>query len=336
MIKPNFLLIILLGFSTIANAQFQMKVNLEGGYHFNLGDSIINKTNSIYRLSGILKYKTRNKNTVTKLLLKIRPEIFNNELGSFKINPQGTFFYFTGNTIWKSFLSVQHNEYFLNNKNSSYDTFVFINGAQFKLTNSFPVDISIGYSYQNINFGSSVNSDFLFLSGFAKNRIDNFFVWSYGLFIQNFTTKTEIARGKKNIKSSGLMYGPQIKLHYLKKFILDAEYKFLLENSNFISYPSFEHQINLLAGFMFNKKISFFLMADLYIRRIILKKKTPESDPVFYTPTQNENQLFFKASYKFIKNTSVYFKTGYFNENIFLDNFNIEGINFFIGFEYKP
>ncbi len=336
MIKPNFLLIIILCISTSANAQFQMKVNLEAGYHFNLGDSIINKTNSIYRLSGILKYKTRKKNTAAKLLLKIRPEIFNNQLGSVKINPEGTFFYFTGKTIWKSFLSIQHNQYYLNNKNSSYNTFAFINGAQFNLTNSFPLDISFGYSYQNIKFGNSVNSDFLFLSGLTKNRIDNYFVWSYGLFIQNFTTKTEIAKGNKNIKSTGWMYGPQVKLHYLKKIIFDAEYKFLLENSNFISYPSFEHQINLLAGFMLNKKISFFLLADLYIRRIILKNKTTESDPVFYSPTQNENQLFFKASYKFIRNASIYFKTGYFNENIFLNNIKIEGINFFIGFEYKP
>jgi predicted porin len=86
---------------------------------------------------------------------------------------------------------------------------------------------------------------------------------------------------------------------------------------------------------MLNKKFTFFLLADLYIRRIKLKNTPEDTNPILYSPTKNENQLYLKTAYSISRNTSLYFKTGYFSENLFLNNFNVEGINIFLGFEYK-
>ncbi len=330
------LIIILSSFlSSSYYAQIHFKINFEPGIHFNLNDSTKTKPNALFRIAGILKYKQKNINSITNLSLKIRPEIFNANIGSLKINPTGTFLYFSKNIIWKSFLSLQHNSYFLFKNNSYYNTFTFINGAELGSNSVSPINISLGYSYQNIVFNKTVNSDFLFLDIETTKQIDNYFSWGYGIFVQNFTTKTQLENKDKLTKSNGWMYGPQLKLHYAKKFIVNADYKFLLENSNFISYPSYEHQIKLLAGFIINRKFSLFLLADYFIRRITLKQKAQNSDYFLYKPTKNENQLFIKTSYNVGDNSSLYVKTGYFSENLFLNNFNIEGINIFVGYEYK-
>ena len=335
MTKYNLILIFLFFLSIISSAQTKLKFNIETGLHFDLNDSSNSAPNSVYRIAGMLKYKNKNKNSLSQISIKVRPEILNQNIGSLKINPKGTFFYFTKDIIWKSLLSIQHNSYYLFSKNSYYNTFTFINGAEFNKLKQFPLILSIGYSYQNIDFNKTINSDFLFINIETTNHFNNYFYWNYGIFIQNFTTKTELRNRNLKINSTGWMYGPQIKLHYLKKIIIDAEYKFLLENSNFISYPSYEHQIKLLAGFMLNKKFTFFLLADLYIRRIKLKNTPEDTNPILYSPTKNENQLYLKTAYSISRNTSLYFKTGYFSENLFLNNFNVEGINIFLGFEYK-
>ena len=334
MIKSCSRIVLLFFLYSNLTAQIKFKINFEPGVHFNLNSSTYTKPNTIYRIAGTIKYKQKSINSVTNLSLKIRPEIFNSNIGSIKVNPSGAFYYFTKSIIWKSFLSLRHNRYFIFNNESYYNTFAFINSVEFNKTNA-PINISLGYSYQNIDFNKIINSDFLFLNIETRNQIDNYLSWGYGIFVQNFLTETQLENEKDNIKSKGWMYGPQFKFHYIKKFIVDADYKFLLENSNFISYPSYEHQIKLLAGFMINKKYSLFLLADYFIRRVNLKQKAKELNTLFYSPTKNENQIFIKASYLFVKNSSFYFKAGYFNENLFLNNFNIEGINLFIGYEYK-
>ena len=335
MIKYNCILVFLLFISILSFAQTKFKLNVEAGFHYALNDSLNSTSSSAYRVSGIIKYKNKNENSATQLSVKIQPEILNENIGSLKINPKGTFLYFAKNIVWKSLLSLRYNNYYLSGKNSYYNTFTLVNSAAFNKLKQFPLIISVGYSYQNIDFSKTINSDFLFANIETTNNFNNYSYWSYGIFIQNFTTKTELKNKDHKINSTGWKYGPEIKLHYLKKIIIDAEYKFLLENSNFISYPSYEHQIKLLSGIILNKKFSIFLLADLYIRRIKFKNIPDNTNPIFYSPTQNENQLFLKTAYSFSSNTSIYFKSGYFSEDLFQNNFKIEGINIFLGLEYK-
>ena len=169
----------------------------------------------------------------------------------------------------------------------------------------------------------------------ASKQINNYLTSSYGLFVQKFATESELENRNLAIKSNGWMYGPQIKIHYLKNFVIDAEYKFLLENLNHIAYPSYDHQVKLLGGIIVSKKFSFFLLVDFHFRRIKIYDSTTETNPILLLPTKNENQILLKTSYRLGKRVSLYFKTGYFRENLFLDNFKFEGLNLLLGLEFR-
>jgi len=228
----------------------------------------------------------------------------------------------------------QYNPANIQQNGPGYSTFTIINGVKFNINKTLPANISLGYSYQNINSEKIINSDYLFINALANKQINNYFTYSYGIFIQNFTTKSELGNRYQVIKSMGWMYGPQIKIHYLKHVVLNAEYKFLMENSNYILYPSYEHQVKLLGGIILNKKFSFFLLVDFYYRRIKTNDKTTETNHFLLLPTKNRNQLSLKTVYRFNKYLSFYFKTGYFRENLFLNNFKLEGLDLLIGMEF--
>ncbi len=333
MIVALWFIVFIISIPLETSAQLTYKVNLETGLFFNSDQSIYSETNNIFKVLGNLKYKFKRDNSEASLSLKIRPKIFNNDFHSIKYGARGNYIIYNKNITWKSILSYQYFKYLYTSNNSYFSSFSLITGAEFSITNSIPAQIFLGYSYQGIDFSNKTYSDFIYLDTKIKKSLSNYFNLSYGVFIENFSTESEIERSNKKHKAKGWYFGPQIGAKYLREFLFNLEYKFLILNSTNSLYPSYEHRINVLGGLLLSKKISFFLLVDFYFRRTQLKDT--DNDSVLFLPTKNENHISIKLSYKMLKKVSVYTKIGYYRENLLSNNNKLEGMNVLLGIELK-
>ena len=322
------LVFILIIFSTLNNySQISYKVNLESGIFLNSLESNFNENTSVYKFQGNLKYKTQFEKSISTLSFKIKPEIFGDDFNSLKYAAQGDYQYRAGNILWKSLITYNNFTYFFPNSRSNFSSFNLIFGTDFNLLNTQPMQIYLGYAYQNIDFAGVKTSDYFYLDTKLQNSITNRFKWNYGLFVENFKSK------HNNENENGWYFGPQFSLNYLSKFLINLEYKLLLLSSTNLGYPSLEHRIKTIGGIILNSKFSFFLLVDLYIRDIHFKNSQNENNILL--PTKNENHLSTKINYKFLNNLSIYLKAGYFREELLSNSSKLDGLNVFLGIEFK-
>jgi len=317
-------------FLLVANtlfSQLSYKINLESGVFFNSLESNFSENTNVYRLQGNLRYKTKFQNSTSSFSLKIKPEIFGDDYHSIKYAAQGDYQYNATNVLWKSLISYRNFNYIFSESSTNFSSFNFIVGSEFDLLNNHPIQLYLGYAYQNIDFAGKRTSDYFYLDSKLKNSVTNQLSYQYGFFIENFISENN------TIKENGWYYGPQVSLSYLKQFLLNLEYKILLISSTNLTFPSLEHRIKTIGGIRLNQKLSFFLLADLYIRDTHIKNSKSEKKVLL--PTKNENHISTKINYKFLNNLSIYLKAGYFREELLSDNSKIDGLNVIVGIELK-
>jgi hypothetical protein len=320
-------------FQTSAYSQIGLKLNLESGAYINANTTSYSKINSIHKIYASLDFKKKIDNSEFYFGGKVRPQFLSNEFHSMKYKLDASYGYNFENISWHISLSKSDYSYLFSSQDYSYGYFYFLNHLEFKPNDKLPVNIFIGYSNNKMKYYNKVNSDYIFISALVNNIIDNYSFIGLGLYLQKFDTESKL----KNISLSsvGWKYGPQVKLQYMRTFLFDAEYKFLIYNSNNTIFPSYEHNVNLLCGTILSEKISLFLLTEFSFIRTSLKKDLGEQNPVYYTPTQNENEIYMKITYKLNSTFSIYTKTGYFRENIYLDDYKLDGLNLLLGIELK-
>ncbi len=327
------LIVLLIILPKDTSAQLSYKFNLESGLLINTIESFNSESTSIYKLFGSVKYKIIQKKSESSIALKIRPELFDNNFNAMKYGAQGNYIYYSKEIIWKSILSYQLFNYSFTDYSSNYSSFTLIGGAEFNIAKTTPAQIFLGYSYQNLNISNTIKSDYLYLDSKIRNTISNYFSFSYGLFIENFSTENRLNNNKNTSTTKGWYYGPQITINYLKNFLLNLDYKFLILSSTNLSRTSFEHRINAYSGIKLNKQISLFLLIDFYFRRTKLRNTGYSSNLLL--PTKNENHIYVKANYKLLKHFSIYLKTGYLREELLSENKKLDGMNVLLGVELK-
>ncbi|MCW8848792.1 MAG: hypothetical protein OQJ81_02340, partial [Melioribacteraceae bacterium] len=293
----------------------------------------LENSSNIYKLLGNVNYRTTYQNSESSISLKFRPEIFGKGSYALKFGAQGDYVYRTSDIAWKTFITYQNFEYSLNNDKYNFSSFNIITGGDFILTENTPAQVFVGYSYQDIEFINNVNSDFIYLDAKLQNYVSNYSSVSYGVFIENFISEGISNITSKPLEAKGWFYGPQISFNYLKTFLFNLGYKFLLLNSDDLQNPSFEHRVNALGGMKLNKDFSIFMYIDFYFRQA--KQKRNATETLSLLPTKNENHIMFKINYKLENDFSIYIKSGYFRENILSDSKNLEGLNFLLGLELK-
>ena len=159
--------------------------------------------------------------------------------------------------------------------------------------------------------------------------------FGYGLYIERFfiTNEVELHGINSNYENNGWRLGPQLSLNYLKEFIVNIDYKFLLQDSKFTKDFSFEHLIRVVAGKIFFTDWSTFLLVDYNI--LSLKKTSDYIEGVtpLYTPLNYENRVYLKIAYELSNNFEIFTKAGYFKDNLYENKFSLEGWNATIGIE---
>lgn len=312
--------------------QFSYKVNMETGLFINSLESNFEDNTTIYKFLAKINYSTRFENSESSISLKIRPEIFGAEFHTMKYEAKGTYNLYTNNVNWRSIISYQYFNYDFSNATSIYSAFNFVTGASFKFFSNIPTQVLIGYSYQNVDFINRLNSDYYYLDTKFNYSLYSNLNLGYGVFLENYRSISILAWTSNKI-TKGWYYGPQIQLNYLKGFLVNLDYKLLFLNSNDFEFPSYEHRIKSYAGIILNKYLSFFLLIDFYFRETQIKNSGTNSE--LSLPTKNENNISAKVNYKIMKNFSLYFKTGYFREEVLSANRKLDGINMVLGLELK-
>jgi len=317
----------------LVSAQIATKLNIESGAYLDLSKTVTERTSTIHKLFGNITYKYNNENKNASISLKVRPQFFKSDFHSIKYGFDGIFVHKFKNFLWRPSFSLSQYNLNFSLLNTLYNTFAFVNQFEFSGGDNFTIEAKLGYSYQDINDVNTIKSDFFFVNPILNKNIDNYSYLGFGLYVQKFATESELSNNFSGLKSTGWKYGPNIKLHYLRKFLFNVEYKFLIHNSNSTVYPSYEHNINLLSGTVVNKNLSIFLLVEFNFVRTKVKPDVEEKCPIYFFPTQNENKVYIKTSYRLKKNFSIYAKLGYFRENFYLDDFKLDGLNFLLGIQ---
>ena len=152
----------------------------------------------------------------------------------------------------------------------------------------------------------------------------------YGIYTERFFLDDQYKT--ENINNKGWRIGPHISFDYLKTFLLNFDYRFLFHISEFTKSPSYEHWIRLVAGKLLMENWSVFVLTDYYFRKYTISKNLDDPYISLYTPINQDNRIYLKVAYSFSDILEIYFKTGYFRENLY-NNYFFAGWNILIGFE---
>ena len=316
---------------------FSLKLDWDAGYFKTSGSESINQSDFLTRLDGQLKYDYQQHDRIAFLILKARPEIygFDNHYRSLKLMGSGSYFQNEDILNWGLSFSARNNIYKGNDFNINHSIIIFQADGFWHFSDIVPINTTIGYTYQNINLNGNRNLDLIYLEASADKIISPFFKVGYGGYIERFIIQNNYTDPFRNIneKNKGLRIGPLINIKYLKQFIANTEYRFLLHYSDFTNYPSYEQQIKLLAGKVLLSKLSIFLLLDFYFRNFTFKEN--QQPDLLYTPLNLENRYYIKLAYDIFDDWEIFTKYGYSKENIDGSVYSLAGWSFTVGFEFN-
>jgi len=180
------------------------------------------------------------------------------------------------------------------------------------------INSTIGYAFQDLKSELRQTSDLIILKSAFLFKENNFLNYSTGIYIENFDInyQSSFYYTLNQEQNKGYRYGPEFQIRYLKQVLLNIEYRFLMHDSDFTSYPSYEHWIRMMFIETITKKLSAILFVDYFDRHF--QSKTESF--ALYSNISAENQLYLKISYDLNKMTEFYTKYGYFRENLFFDD----------------
>lgn len=313
--------------------QVDAKINAESGIYSDSLGNVKNTIKSLSRLNGSIKYSYFQDSTESSILIRAGTDFYTSEMYTWKLNLAGSYLFRSENIIWKGLLNYSNNSYLYNSINSSYNIFTFLAGAEFAIS-GFPLNLLAGYSSQDIQLMENSYFD-LFSIDVTSSKIfsDNFYL-DYGFLIQDFSLNDALSN-VKNISVNGWNFGPQIKVGFVKSFLLNLDYKFLFYQSNSTSYPSTEHQIEFIGGLFLSNNLSLFLLVDYNIRKLNFTNTFKKENLVFFIPSKSENQFAIKLTYSISKSIKPYLKIGYFDDNLIVRNYKFRGLNTLIGMEAR-
>jgi hypothetical protein len=314
--------------------QISWGIKTEAGYNFASGSGIVDSSDFLMGLDGEFGYLFEQDSRKASLTLKARPEFygFKKDLISAKLRAITDFYQEEADFDWGINLTGQRNIFDGKDFNLTYDILILNTEASCFFIENIPFTLNLGYAYQAAKDQLEQNLDLFYFDLNFSNQID-FLRIGYGVYVERFNLLYE--QSQQNLRNSniGWRVGPQISLNYLRDWIFSAEYRFLMHYSQTTGTPSYDQWIRLLAGKIFLNNFSFFILADFYLQDYKIRNDSTKILPVLYTPIDQENNFYIKIGYDLSEVFAVYIRSGYFKENLFLNNLSFSGWNILLGIE---
>jgi hypothetical protein len=322
-----------------SNSFPQLKWNLNGeaGVFKSSGIGIFNYQNLLTRFEGFLKYKFDSPERNASLSLRVRPEFYNTEVpvNSIKFKAEGEYYQSEEKFNWGLNVTRQINFFNYESYDLTYDIFTLTGNSVLFFLDNMPVNLNTGYAYQVIKNDEDYNLDLFLIDLTFFNKLVPNLNFGYGIYLEKFFIINNVVSnlGNLDVENNGWRYGPQISLNYIKDFIINIDYKFIIHNSEFTRNLSSEHLVRLVAGKILFADWSAFILVDyntLSIKKTInyIAGITP-----LYTPLNLENRIFIKLAYEINNNLEIYSRAGYFKDNLYEDRLTLEGWNAMLGIE---
>ncbi len=337
MTSKSFFFIFLLIFGSQINfAQLSLRLNLEGGYYRSTSQNSAEsgQKDATARLDGEIGYKYKNDNNTLSLKLRARPEIYglNNNLKILKLRAVGNYYLGGDNVSWGFNIVGQKNIYSGRNVKLNFQDFIFMFESLAKIDMNFSLRSNLGYGYQRVSDDINQKMNLVFLDAEIVQQVFRNAKLSYGIYSERFFLKNNYK--VENTDNKGCRLGPHISFDYLKSFIVNFDYRYIFHISDVTQSPSYEHWIRLVAGKLLAENWSVFVLTDYYFRKYTIKKYLESPYLYLYTPINEDNRINLKLAYSISEITEIYFKAGYFRENLF-NNYSFAGWNFLVGFEFE-
>lgn len=336
-----FIIIILILIFTpqiFVNCQLSWKTSVESGYLNSTGDNITGLDEVQIKLEGLLKYDYEKEKEIASVYFRIKPELFgfNNVVRSLRLKGFCSYSYDFDNFVGGINLTSQRHIFAGNNLKINYESFLLSSDFNFEIKNGTSATINLGYAYQRLSTDEQ-NNDIFFVDTRLNYEIDSNLKFSSGIYIEKFSI---IAIDRtfypyKKYSNIGWRLGPKLSLSFIKGIAANFEYSFLVHDSKLTLFPSYEHWVRVVMGKMISKNWSVFLLTDYYIRRFKLINPIYTESNLIYTPMNLENRIYIKIGFDISSTSEIFFKSGYFKENLYKNNMSFKGWNALIGFEIE-
>jgi hypothetical protein len=318
-------------------AQLSWKLNLGGGYYTSQGAAQLNNKDFLLQLDGDLGYLYKKKNKMLAFAVRVRPELygFSNQFKVLKFRGKGSYLH-KGNTYDWGIHFVNHRFVYSGlSIEQKYNNLLLQSNLQWFRDPRTYYNISAAYAYQSTDYYGDLHLDLIFLDGTRYKMHNRYFKVGYGLYLERFYIKHDmnLSYTFEKKSNSGWRVGPLISINYLKNFYIKFDYRFLFHFSEMTNYPSYEQRVRLVTGIIFFTDWSLFIIADYYTRNLTHKESEPEQVALLYTPINLENRIYLKVSYNLENDIELYSKFGYFKENLFYYDQNLNGWSGVIGIE---
>ncbi len=335
-----FMFFYFLVFCASIRTQVSFKGNLESGFYNSGGNSLTKENNSLTRLETQLSYEYNNDNASAVFQIKARPEFYglDRDLTSFKFRGRAEYSRRESNLNWGLNISRHLNSISVaNSADIDYDIFFLQGNLTLFILDGLPINSNFGYAYQSVKSGGKQKLELVFAETKIHQVFNSYFRIGYGFYIENFAIENNLTTDTQNAEKSnkGFRFGPEAELYYLKDYIFNLRYRFLVHSSDQTAFLSYEQWIRLVTGTILFPRFSVFILVDYYLRKFEESGSSNAEFPILYTPLNQENHISFKAGYDITDKLEIYLKSSYFNEDLIYNNLSFEGWNFLIGIEFS-
>lgn len=331
-----FTFFLILIYSNVSYCQVTCRTSLETGYYNSTGDGLTEQEDVQIKLDGQLTYAYKRQKQNASVHLRVRPELFGlkDQLRSMRFKAFGSYSYDFDNFVGGINITSQRHLFSGKNLEINYESFLLLGDASFEVFNNTPAVASLGYAYHSLSAEEQA-LDLIFLDTKLNRVINSYLQFSYGAYGEKFVVRglTRNNNILQKDKNSGWRLGPKANVSYVRNFIFNFEYRFLLHGSQLTAFPSYENLLRVVTGKIFGERWSVFLLADYYLRKFKTKDFTLTENNLLYTPMNLENRIYLKLGYEINQSTEIFFKSGYFNESLYKNNLSIKGWNGTIGVE---
>ena len=275
--------------------------------------------------------KKQNQNSYT-LHFRLRPELYKS-YKSFKLLAKGSYDF--DDEIYKGTINLikRKNIYFGDDMDISFDLLILQSDITYFFIKKLLLTVNIGYVNQVIKreFSGSNRNDLDMISSklILSKIINRYSQICSGIHIQRFSVKREYSL-LNDIKSSWRI-GPEIGFKYLKKIILNIDYRLLKITPRLFEFPVYEHYIRFLYGKIIKNDWSMFFLIDYYIRHFEIGDNSLNKLNLIFPLLNNENRIFFKITHDIRKNLAIYLKFGYYIEDLYDVDYSLRGWKAMLG-----
>ena len=319
-------------------AQIFWKASGESGYYNSSGSLLQSEEELLTRINLKAGYNYKTNNNLGQINFQLRPEIygFENKLQTTRINVDGFFSQVRNDFDWTVRFTANQHIFTGDAADFSYDSFLINGQIVLPIESQISLDTRAGLAYRNFDHRNAVSLDIIFSEIDFIYSYNSFTKFGCGLYLEKFGLNKEINSyfSYEHTKNNGTRIGPVFKFNYTRKFVLSIDYQFLIHDSEYTTYPSYDQWLRIITGTNIIKNLSAFVLVDYYKRNFKYQKEGNITE-ILYSPVNAENRIFFKLSNKVKPNQKIFLKIGYFDEKLFYKNYSLSGWKGYIGFEIK-